>query len=112
MATLVDLRIFHPLIAVTVGLIVAAAALVARSQRPGFWTRRFSSWILALYLVQLLLGALNVALKAPVWIQLVHLLLSNFIWIALVLLAAAALAPRPVAVDEQSASAVPVGGSA
>ena len=111
-ATLVDLRIFHPLIAVFVGLIVAAAALVARSQRPGFWTQRFSSWILALYLIQLLLGALNVALKAPVWLQLAHLLLSNLIWIALVLLAAVALAPRTATADDQSTTVVPVGGSA
>ena len=34
----------------------------------------------------------NVALLAPVWLQLVHLLLADLLWVALVLLAAATLA--------------------
>jgi heme A synthase len=36
----------------------------------------------------LLLGTLNVILLAPVWLQLVHLLLSDVIWFAFVALAA------------------------
>jgi heme A synthase len=47
---------------------------------------------MVLYLLQLLGGALNVYLKAPVWMQLFHLLLSDIIWIVLVLLTATALA--------------------
>jgi heme A synthase len=46
----------------------------------------------AVFVLQLVLGALNVALKAPVPLQLLHLLISDVIWIALVLLAANALA--------------------
>ena len=47
-------------------------------------------------MLQLLLGALNVSLKAPVWLQIVHLLVTSLIWILLVLLAAAALGqPEP-----------------
>jgi hypothetical protein len=42
---------------------------------------------------QAALGALNVALLAPVWLQLVHLLVADLLWMAVVLLAAAALAP-------------------
>jgi cytochrome c oxidase assembly protein subunit 15 len=40
------------------------------------------------------LGLLNVALLAPVWLQLVHLLVADLLWIAVVLLAASALAER------------------
>ena len=36
---------------------------------------------------------MNVLLLAPVWLQLVHLLLADLIWIGLVLLAAGVLAP-------------------
>jgi cytochrome c oxidase assembly protein subunit 15 len=43
----------------------------------------------------LVVGALNVALLAPVGIQLVHLLTSDLIWIMLVLLTVSALARSP-----------------
>ena len=55
-----------------------------------------------------MLGALNVALKAPVWLQLVHLFMSNLIWITLVLLAADTLAeeaPGDASTVEQPADA-------
>ena len=91
-ATLVDLRIFHPLIAFVVGALVGLAAWVAMKQRPGQTTQRIGRAIIALYVMQLLVGSLNVALKAPVWLQLVHLAITTTIWILLVMLAAAALA--------------------
>ena len=91
-ATLVDLRIFHPLIAFVGGALVGLAAWVAMKQRPGLTTQRLGRAIIALYVVQLLVGSLNVALKAPVWLQLVHLAITTTIWILLVMLAAAALA--------------------
>jgi heme A synthase len=47
----------------------------------------------ALILVQLGAGLLNVLLLAPVWMQLVHLLLADLVWIAFVLMAARALTP-------------------
>jgi hypothetical protein len=40
----------------------------------------------------------NLLLLAPVWMQLVHLLLADLLWIALVLLSAATLKFRPSAV--------------
>jgi heme A synthase len=39
-------------------------------------------------LLQLLAGLINVVLLAPVWLQLVHLLLADLIWIGLVLFSA------------------------
>ena len=41
--------------------------------------------------LQLAIGALNVALLAPVWMQLVHLLVADALWIACVLLSARVL---------------------
>jgi heme A synthase len=90
-ATLVDLRIYHPMIAIAVGALVALAAIVAMNRRPGPQTQRFAWALIVLYVAQLALGALNVALKAPVWLQMLHLLVTSAIWILLVLLAAAAL---------------------
>jgi cytochrome c oxidase assembly protein subunit 15 len=44
--------------------------------------------------LQAALGGLNVLLLAPVWLQLVHLLVADLLWIAVVLLGAAVLAGR------------------
>jgi cytochrome c oxidase assembly protein subunit 15 len=52
--------------------------------------------------LQAALGGLNVLLLAPVWLQLVHLLVADLLWMALVLLAASVLAgpaPAPAAVE-------------
>lgn len=109
-AGLVSLRIYHPLMAVCVSILVAAAVWMARVRRPGKATRTLSTAILVTIGVQLLVGSLNVALKAPIWIQMVHLVLTNVIWILLVLISAQALSqPQPMARSESSA---PVADSA
>jgi heme A synthase len=85
---LLRLRIIHPLFAVIVGLCLfyaASSAVRARSSRA---VRRGAAAVAALTVAQLVAGALNVALLAPVWLQLVHLLLADLVWISLVLLTA------------------------
>lgn len=69
--------------------------------RPSPQAVRLGRWLIGVYVAQLLLGALNVALRAPVWIQLTHLLLADLIWIGLVLLAAVALARQPLSVPDK-----------
>jgi len=101
-ALLVDLRIFHPLIAFIVGGLIAVAAWVARRHRPSPLVQRLTVIVGALYVAQLIIGAFNVALKAPVAMQMIHLLMSDLIWIGLVLLTVNALvveetAPQPTA---------------
>ena len=49
---------------------------------------RTSAWLV---LLQLAVGLANVALLAPVWMQIVHLLLADLLWIAFVLTAVRAL---------------------
>lgn len=88
----VRLRIYHPLLAFLVGAVVAVAAVAATRHHSSVATRRLATAGIALWIAQLLLGALNVYLLAPISLQILHLLLSDLIWIALVLLAAAALA--------------------
>ncbi len=92
-AALVGLRIYHPLLALLVGVAVAASAVLARR------TDRVTAQVLSLgvgslYLTQLAVGLANVRLLAPVPLQLVHLLLTDLIWIGLVVLAASALGER------------------
>jgi heme A synthase len=47
--------------------------------------------MLALLGLQLVAGVVNLLLLAPVWMQIVHLLLADLLWIALVLLCASRL---------------------
>lgn len=85
------LRWLHPAIALVVSiyLLIQARWIAAVSPLPR--TKRMASILSILLLFQLAGGALNVALLAPVWMQLVHLLLSDLVWIALVLIAASIL---------------------
>ncbi len=88
----VRLRVWHPTLALAVGALVALAASVAVRQRSSADVRRLATATTALYALQLAVGFANVWLLAPVWLQLVHLLLADLVWIGLVLLAASALA--------------------
>lgn len=88
---LIRLRFFHPFIALGVGALLIVTAGMARAQRLSEWTRIFSNTLIGLVLLQLLAGLVNLLLHAPNWLQIVHLLLSDLLWIALVLLAFSAL---------------------
>lgn len=90
-ATLIELRIWHPIIAIGAGAMVAWFAWTARTRRTTARTVRLSTTLFVLYGVQLLLGALNVSLKAPIWLQMVHLLMTNLIWIVFIVLGATAM---------------------
>jgi len=88
---LIRLRFFHPLIAVGVSGLLISTAYFARSRRPGNDVKKWSAALIALVFVQLGAGAVNLLLHAPIWLQLLHLLLSDLVWIALVLLGCATL---------------------
>lgn len=98
------LRIIHPALAVALGVYVVVASRIVSRMRPSMHTNRFARLLVGLFGVQLLVGLLNVQLLAPIWLQLVHLLLADGVWIALVLLSASALA-APVA-DQQAAQSL------
>ena len=43
-------------------------------------------WVLGLVSLQVILGVVNVLLYAPGWMQLIHLLVADILWIATILL--------------------------
>lgn len=89
---LVRLRVAHPLLAL-LGALAVAAAVAGVQRHHGKASPRRAAWSLAgLVLLQLGIGLANVALLAPVWMQLVHLLLADLVWIVFVLVAVRALA--------------------
>lgn len=108
---LLRLRVLHPLLAVAVATLLLFTAAVCGLLRPGRGIRRAAIALSVLVVAQLTAGMVNLALLAPVWMQLVHLLLADAVWLAAVLLGAAALsadAPRlavPGLAEPGSASA-------
>ncbi len=85
---LLRLRVIHPAIAVAVGcylLILAASSLHGSAGAAG---KRLARALLFLVTVQFFLGALNILLLTPVWMQALHLLTADLIWVTLVLLSA------------------------
>jgi len=91
-AWLVRWRWTHPAIAffasvVVIWLLVRASRLSLH--RSLYWDNRgLSALVLILMAAQYLLGALDVVLLAPVWLQLMHLLGADVLWAALVVLTA------------------------
>ena len=84
-------RILHPVFAVLAAMLVLYAASRAASGH-GAEAARWARRVAALVVLQLIVGVLNVALSAPGWMQVVHLLVATLAWIALVLTAAGVLA--------------------
>lgn len=86
------LRVVHPLMAIATGLFVVLTGAAVRRMRPDPSTVRFSHALAWLFGLQIVAGTVNIVLLVPVWMQLVHLLLADALWITLVLTAASALA--------------------
>jgi cytochrome c oxidase assembly protein subunit 15 len=108
---LLRLRVLHPFAAITAAAALIALARLALRHRPDERVRRAALALVGLVAAQTLVGVVNVALLAPVVLQLVHLLLADLVWVAFVLLAAGALAPggREVRASERPLASAPQG---
>lgn len=82
---LIRLRIFHPTIAVIVSLYIILVISWITNKTKNGRNQIIGRAAILIILLQLLAGLVNVILLAPVWLQLVHLLLADLIWIGLVL---------------------------
>ncbi len=91
---LIRLRLLHPMLAVSVGIYLVLLAAIVRKQRPDERVRILSQVLTVVFLMQLGVGVVNVYLLAPVWLQLVHLLIADLTWILLVMLTAAAFSTQ------------------
>jgi heme A synthase len=82
-------RVLHPLLAILIGILVGVGAFELRARRDTPNVRRASLAVWVLIAGQWAAGLVNLALLAPIGIQLLHLLLSDGLWIAWVILCAA-----------------------
>ncbi|HEY3782778.1 MAG TPA: heme o synthase [Fimbriimonadaceae bacterium] len=89
---LIRLRLYHPLTAVSVGVFLVLIAGLLAHLRPTQEVRRYAAYLGGLFIFELALGCLNFVLRAPVWMQLVHLFVADLVWVSLTMLAASSLA--------------------
>ncbi len=100
------LRTFHPFTTFTVGLWLMLVCGLCGRLRPSPDTTRWMRWTVSLFAIQVSCGLLNLVLLAPIWLQMVHLLLADALWISLVLMSASALAVDCRQVEMESANQV------
>jgi heme A synthase len=91
----VRLRWLHPVVAAAGAAWLLFFAVSTAGDRP---ETRVGSWrVVSLVGIQFVAGIVNLLLLAPVWMQIVHLLLADLLWISLVVLCASTLAQKTVA---------------
>lgn len=90
--TVMKARPMHPYTAVVVVMVLCLAAGLLNHLRPSPQTRRFTLGVWFALGLQMVIGLLNVGLLAPIWMQVLHNFGADVLWLALVLLSAAALA--------------------
>lgn len=108
---LVQLRVIHPVLAVVVGLATIWLSLHVQAKRVDRVVQSMARLVGLSVIIQLGVGMLNLFLLAPVAMQLIHLLMADLIWIALVLLTAAAMAVPARQPESRRAAELALGGS-
>jgi len=86
---LLRLRVIHPALALLTSLYLAVAVGVLATQPIASSVRWLARLSLFLFVMQVGAGLANLFLLAPIYMQLVHLLLADCVWLALVLLTVA-----------------------
>ena len=102
-----QIRVSHPIVAVLVGMyLLYARQGIAAGRGPD--AQRLARLLGVLVVTQLLCGVVNFMLMAPAWMQMVHLLVADLVWIAFVLLGVTALAEGGAEPAVSGADAAPV----
>jgi heme A synthase len=78
---LVRLRIIHPLAAILVGTYLLFGIRLGYFVDRDGSSARVRSVLIGLIVLQWIAGAINVVLLAPIWLQILHLLIADMIWI-------------------------------
>jgi heme A synthase len=101
---LLRLRLTHPAMALLGAAFIIWAGLTLIRSHPGTVAGKAAMRVIGLAVFQIVWGALNLTLLAPLWMQLSHLLLADTLWVAVVvmILEAGQAGPLEVPVAELS----------
>jgi heme a synthase len=84
---LLRLRWMHPAASVIAGVFVIGLFWVSGTREDAV-NKNLANWTIGLLLSQLALGAVDVLLRAPNWMQILHLLGADIYWVSLIVLTA------------------------
>lgn len=94
---LLRLRMLHPAVAVLgAAYLLWVSFGIIRTATKDEQLFRAAKLVIMAVILQIAMGLINVVLLAPVWMQLVHLLVADLVWIAVVLLALETIRVRTV----------------
>lgn len=88
---LIRLRVYHPVIAVMVAVYSLYLVRTLFTQNQGL-ARKLLAALVIIGILQLSAGLINLLLLAPIYMQMIHLLTADLVWITYVLTTAALLA--------------------
>ena len=90
---LVRLRLLHPVIAVAVGLYIVLFMRIIQLGGSRMDLNTLGWIVSTLVLIQWLAGVVNLLMLAPVWMQILHLLLADLLWILLIIFTDSSMHP-------------------
>jgi heme o synthase len=85
------LAVAHPVGSASIGLFLLLMVGLVQHLRPDPFVRNAGKLVIGLLGVQMLVGLINIFYKAPIGLQMVHLVMADANWVSLVVLAVAAL---------------------
>ncbi len=91
---LVRLRIIHPIVAIITAFYLLAMTWVVRLRESSGAAESWATITATIVIAQLGLGFLNIALAAPGWLQLAHLLFAQLVWLSTLFLTATVISER------------------
>ncbi|MBI4672162.1 MAG: COX15/CtaA family protein [Chloroflexi bacterium] len=98
---LIQLSVVHPFIAVGVSAYLWFLTVFMNRAETAL-TRKLGLGVRVLVIVQPIVGVTNILLLAPIWMQIVHLLLADLLWITLILYGASFLAAETTPTREST----------
>jgi heme A synthase len=101
---LLRLRVFHPAVAIAGAIYLVWMSAQFLRRPDGDPAKSAATRVLSLTLFQLAVGAVNITLLAPIWMQLTHLLIADIVWIAIVVLLFETQVQRPGELDDFDSS--------
>jgi protoheme IX farnesyltransferase len=107
---MVRVQPLHPLLGVTVGVYLLLLGGLITHLRPSPFVKKGARWLVGLYALQMVVGALNVIFKAPIPMQMFHLTMADVNFVTLVALSCFALAPSVQRLEVVSPEDPTVGG--
>ncbi|MCE9557916.1 MAG: heme o synthase, partial [Armatimonadetes bacterium] len=88
---LLALRLWHPVVALSLSAMALLMVRFIAKERNRADITRYSKIFSGFLIFELLFGLSNVLANAPIWMQLVHLLIADGVWLSLLLLTFSAL---------------------